>query len=168
MQFTIRHTFESDPDTFWNKLFFDDDYNRALCQDHLQFSLYRVLSFVREENGVIRRRLEIAPRVEIPTAIKKALGDSANYVEDGSFDPAAGIWRFVVIPHIASNKIKTEGTLWVETRGERKIERICNINTEVKIFGIGKLLEDLIEKQTRASYDQAATFTHGWIRERGL
>ena len=30
------------------------------------------------------------------------------------------------------------------------------------------MLESLIEKQTRQSYDQAAAFTNRWIQEKGL
>jgi hypothetical protein len=168
MQFTVKHNLETDSDTFWDKIFFDDEYNRSLFLDYLRFSDYRVLSLEREDNGTIRRRLEIAPRVEIPKAIKKVLGDSANYVEEGSFDPIAKKWNFVVIPHVASNKIKTRGELWVEARGEKRVERICVINTEVKVFGIGRLVEEIIEKQTRSSYDQAAVFTNKWIRDKGF
>ncbi len=168
MQFTVKHSIETDPDTFWDKIFFDDEYNRALFLDYLRFSEYRVLSFEREDDGTIRRRLEIAPRVEIPKAIKKVLGDSANYVEEGSFDPIAKKWIFVIIPHVASNKIKTRGELRAEARGEKRFERICVINTEVKVFGVGRLVEEMIEKQTRSSYDQAAVFTNKWIRDKGL
>jgi hypothetical protein len=168
MQFTVKHNLETDSDTFWDKIFFDDEYNRSLFLDYLRFSDYRVLSLEREDNGTIRRRLEIAPRVEIPKAIKKVLGDSANYVEEGSFDPIAKKWNFVVIPHVASNKIKTHGEMWVEARGEKRVERICVINTEVKVFGIGRLVEEIIEKQTRSSYDQAAVFTNKWIRDKGF
>ena len=168
MQFTVKHRFETDSDTFWNKIFFDDDYNRSLWLDYLKFSDYRILSFEREDNGTIRRRLEVAPRVEIPKAIKKVLGDSANYVEEGSFDPDNKKWHFVVIPHVASNKIKTRGELWVEPIGEKRIERICVVNTEVKVFGVGRLVEEMIEKQTRTSYDQASVFTNKWISDKGF
>jgi hypothetical protein len=168
MKFTIRHTFSTDADTYWNQIFFDEEYNRSLCLDYLKFSLFRVLSFSKENDGTIMRRLEIAPRVEIPGAIKKVLGDSANYVEEGTFDPVARRWNFNVIPHVASNKIKTRGEMWLEARGDKRVERTCVINTEVKVFGIGKMIEELIEKQTRASYDEAAVFTEKWIRDKGL
>lgn len=168
MQFTVRHIYETDSDTHWNKIFFDEEYNRALFLDHLKFTECRILSFKREDDGTIRRRLEIAPRVEIPKAIKKVLGDSANYVEEGSFDPINKKWNFAIIPHVASKKIETRGELWIEARGEKRVERICVVNTEVKVFGIGKLVEEMIEKQTRASYDQAAAFTNKWINEKGL
>jgi len=168
MHFTVKHRFETDSDTFWNKIFFDDDYNRALWLDHLKFSDFRILSFEREDNGTIRRRVEVAPRVEIPKAIKKVLGDSANYIEEGSFNSVDKKWRFVVIPHVASNKIKTHGELWVEPVGEKRIERICVVNTEVKVFGVGRLVEEIIEKQTRTSYDQASVFTNKWISDKGF
>jgi hypothetical protein len=73
-----------------------------------------------------------------------------------------------VIPHVASSKIQTDGELWVEERGEKKVERIVRVDNRVKVFGVGRLVEELIEKQTRDNYDKAATFTNQWIREKGL
>ena len=34
MRYQIRHTFKTDADTFWNKVFFDTEYNSALFEKH--------------------------------------------------------------------------------------------------------------------------------------
>jgi hypothetical protein len=168
MQFTIRHTIDTDADTFWDRIFFDEEFNRALCADYLRFEVFRVLSFNREDSGVITRRIENQPRAEIPRVVKKALGDSTGFVEEGRFDPERRRWVFRVIPHVASSKIQTTGELWVEERGEKKAERVVTVDNRVKVFGVGRLVEELIEKQTRDNYDKAAAFTNRWIREKGL
>ncbi len=168
MRFTIKHLIETDADVFWDRIFFDEEFTRALCVDHLRFSVFRVLSFEKRADGVITRRIENAPPVEVPKVVKKVLGDTVKFVEDGRFDPQAKKRHFRVIPAVASDKILTSGELWVEPRGDKRVERFCAIQTQVKIFGIGKIVEDLIEKQTRANYDQAAVFTNRWIREKGM
>lgn len=168
MQFTIKHRFKTDVEVFWDKVFFDEEYNRSLFVDYLNFSVFNVLSFEKHSNGVIQRRLELAPKVEVPKAVKRVLGSSVNYIEEGKFDPDAKSWMFKIHPQMGSQTIKTHGKLWTEPCGDRELERICSINTEVKIFGIGRMVEEMIEKQTRVSYDRAAEFTDQWIRDRGL
>lgn len=168
MQYTVRHTFNTDVDTFWDKVFFDEEFNRALFLEHLRFHHYKVLSFERDPDGAVRRKLDCAPPVEIPAVAKKVIGDATSYVEDGRFDPKAKKWHFNVIPAMGADKVKTSGQFWVEPRGDKKCERIATMDTTVSVFGVGKVVEAFIEKQTRGVYDQAAAFTNQWIQKHGL
>ena len=168
MRFTINHLIDTDEETFWQKIFFDEPFNRELCLGHLGFEVFRVLEMKREQNGVITRRIQNQPPAEIPGPVKKALGDSTSFVEEGRFDPASRKWRFKVIPAVAPDRIRTDGLLWVEPRGPKRVERIIEVETTVKVFGLGRLVEELIARQTRESYDRAAVFTNRWIREKGL
>ena len=168
MRFTIKNLLETDADTFWNKIFFDEAFNQALCVGHLKFRTFRTLELKREPNGVVIRRTENSPAAEVPKIIAKVLGDTVSYVEEGRFDPTSKRWSFSAIPAVASNKIRSVGEIWVETRGEKRIERFVEVDIQVKIFGIGSMVEQLIEKQSRELYDQAGHFTNQWIREKGL
>lgn len=168
MRFTIRHTFDIDEDTFWGKLFFDPAYNEALFQDYLKFNVYRVLELDHRDDGTVIRRTECAPPVEVPAAARKVIGDTTSYVEEGRFDPKTKRFTVQVLPKVGGDKIKTQVTMWVEPRGDKKIERIAEVDNSVKVFGVGKLIEGFIEKQTRGTYDSAADFTKRWIAEKGL
>jgi hypothetical protein len=168
VRYTIRHTFKIDADTFWNKLFFDPAYNDALFAQHLRFPTYRVLELEHKPDGSVHRRVECAPPTEIPAVAKKVVGDSTSYVEDGRFDPKTQRFTVQVTPKIGADKIKTQVTLWVEARGPKQIERLVEVDNTVKVFGVGKVLEAFIEKQTRATYDTAAAFTADWIAKQGL
>jgi len=168
MRFTLKHLIETDAETFWNKLFFDEEFNRSLCSGHLKFRTFRTLDLKREPNGVITRRTENSPAADVPKIIAKALGDTVSYIEEGRFDPTSKKWSFSAIPGVAANKIHSVGELWVETRGDKRIERFVEIDIQVKIFGIGSLVEQLIEKNSRELYGKAADFTNQWIREKGL
>ena len=168
MRYTIRHTFNTDADTFWGKIFFDPDYNETLFLKHLGFSQYKLLSLDKQPDGAVTRRVECAPKAEIPVAVKKVIGDSASYTETGHFDPKTGRFSVEVQPRMAADRIKTRVTMWVEPRGDKKIERVVEVDTTVKVFGVGGMIEKLIEQQTRASYDAAATFTNQWIADKGL
>jgi hypothetical protein len=168
VRYTIKHTFNTDVDSFWDKLFFDPDYNQALFEGHLKFNNYRVLQLERGSDGSVHRRVECAPPIELPAVAKKAIGDSTSYVEDGRFDPKSRRFSVEVTPRVGGDKIKTHVTMWAEARGDKRIERIVEVDNSVNIFGIGKILEAFVEKQMRATYDEAAAFTNRWIAERGL
>ena len=113
MRYTIRHTFNTDADTFWGKLFFDPAYNEALFKQHLKFNFYKVLELQHAPDGSVHRRVECAPPVEVPASgtraektsvMTQALADAfatgiADHPEDwhmlqrlwlADLDPAAG------------------------------------------------------------------------------
>ena len=168
MRYTIKHVFNTDADTFWGKIFFDPAYNETLFKQHLKFSIYRVLELTTNPDGCVHRRVECAPPFELPAAAKKIFGDSAGYVEDGRFDPKARRFEVDVHPKVAADKVQTHVTMWTQPLGDKRIERVVEVDSTVKVFGVGKILEAFIEKQTRASYDAAAEFTNQWIADKGL
>lgn len=168
MRYTIKHIFNTDIDTFWDKIFFDREYNDTLFKQHLGFTVYDVLELEKKDDGSVTRRVRGVPKAEIPAAVKKVLGDSAGYTEVGRFDPKARRFHVEVIPNTAADKIKTKLAMWVEPRGDEKVERFVEVDNQVKIFGVGKMVESVIEKQTRDNYGRAADFTNKWIADKGL
>lgn len=168
MRFTIRHTFATDADTFWNQVFFDEAYNKELFEGFLHFPLYKILQLDKQADGTILRRIEAAPPVEIPAVARKVIGDSTSYIEEGRFDPNTKTFRVNVTPKVGGDRIKTTIAIRCEPRGDKRVERIADVDNQVKVFGVGKVIEAFIEKQTRDSYDASAEFTHRWISERGL
>ncbi|MDD9945520.1 MAG: DUF2505 family protein [Myxococcales bacterium] len=167
MRYRISHMIETDPQTFW-EVFFDEAYNRALSIDHLGFSRYDVLSFERHDDGRITKRIEAAPEVELPGPVKKAFGHVTSYIEAGTFDPSTSRYVVDVIPSAAADKIKTKIEIWIEPRGDKRVERMVEVDNTVKIFGVGKLVEKFLEQQTREAYSLAAEFTNRWIAEKNL
>lgn len=164
MTYEIRDSFDCDVATFW-RIFFDSEYSEKLYRGHLKFDVFEIVSLEKDSAGNIKRRTRQAPRVEIPAVAKKVIGDSAGFTEDGRFDAAKQRWTFTVTPATAADKVQTTGEMWCESRGDGRIERITRIDTKVKIFGIGGVVETFIEKTTRTLYGQAAEFTRNWIRD---
>lgn len=168
MRYTIKHTIETDVDTFWTKLFFDADFTRAMFVEGLHFITYNVLEEVRSPNGVISKLVECAPKIELPAPARKIFGNTAGYTEIGRYDPTQRKYFADVVPKVAADKIKTTSETWVEPRGDKRCERLVTVDTTVKVFGLGTILEGFIEQQTRDQYAKAAEFTNRWIREKGL
>lgn len=168
MKFTIRHTLETDKKTYWDRVFFDPDFNRRLYRDALGFGAFEVLSETGAPGEARTRRMRTEPKSEAPAVVKKLLGDGISYIEDGRWDPETGVWTYQITTSRLSDKMRIGGRFWVEPRGEKKIERLCECDVEVKIALVGGAVEGFIEKTTRESYDAAARFTNQFIREKQL
>lgn len=167
MRYVITHSIDTDEQTFWD-LFFDDEFNDALFIGHLKFKAHRVLSFERQPDGRITKRTEAAPAVELPSTVKKVVGDVTSYVEAGEFDPSTRRYTVDVTPGAAADKVKTRVQIWVEARGDKRVDRYVEVDNTVRIFGVGKVVEKFIEQQTRDTYTHVAEFTNRWIKEKGL
>lgn len=170
VHYTIKHIIETDLDTFW-KLFFDDEFNKTLY-DHLGFTTWRVIESRKDPDGVIHRRVDCTPKIELPAAARKILGSTAGYTEIGRFDPKLRKYSVDVQPHVAADKIKTKTEITAEAlpdaNGKKRVERIVHTDTTVKVFGLGSILEGFIEQQTRDLYAKAADFQNRYMREKGL
>jgi hypothetical protein len=165
---TLKHLFDTDEATFWPKVFFDREYNHRLYHEALRYKRWELLEQREEPGGAIVRRATMEPAFEVPALLKKAIGDGISYTEEGRFDPATRRWRYTITPNRMADKLTTRGEYWVEARGAKQIERICTVDLEAKIFGVGGALESFIEKQTREAYDTTMRFTNAFIREKGL
>jgi hypothetical protein len=105
------------------------------------------------------------PKADAPAAVRKVLGDSLSYVEEGVLDPKTGRYKYTITPSKLANKVSIKGELWVEPRGEKRCERIVDVSISVDVFGVGRLIENFVEKTTRDSYDKASDWTRKWLRE---
>jgi hypothetical protein len=164
-KFTIRHTFDCDPETFMTKTFRSQSFNKDLYIKGLEFKGYDILEDKEDADGKLHRRVRTEPKADAPAAVRKVLGDSLSYVEEGVLDPKTGRYKYTITPSKLANKVSIKGELWVEPRGEKRCERIVDVSISVDVFGVGRLIENFVEKTTRDSYDKASDWTRKWLRE---
>jgi hypothetical protein len=167
MKFTCSNIFNCDAETYWTKVFFDADYNTGLYMEGLNFKGFELLEVTGEPGGDRTRRIRTEPRTQTPAVIEKLIGGSITYTESGRLDAKSGKWKFEITTSKLSDKISIGGTLWVEPRGDKKIERFCETNIEVKIFGVGGTIEKFVADTTRESYDKTERFTNEWLKKKG-
>lgn len=168
MKFTCRNLFNTDADTYWTKIFFDPEYNRGLYVDALQFKKWELQALTGEPGQARTRRQLLEPKSDAPAVIQKLVGGSLSYVEEGKFDPQSRIWTYQIQLSKLADKVTIGGKFWVEARGDKRIERICDVDLNVNIFGVGGVVEKFIEKETRDSYEKATAYTNAWIAKHGL
>ena len=165
---TLRHEIDTDEDTFWTKIVFDEAFNKKLFEGALKFPGWKVLDS-KEDDSKIVRRIQVDPPVgDLPGPVKKVIGDRLAYTEEGTFDKAAKRYSFKVTPSTMAEKTKVSGELWVEKIGDKKIRRLCRISVEVKVFMVGGMVEDRIMQDLRSSYDNSTAYTNQYIKESGL
>jgi len=160
--FTMRHELECDETRFW-KLLFDAEFNEALFKA-LEFPQWKLLDSKETDTEIIRH-VKAQPKMDAPAAVVKLLGSSFGYDEEGRFDKAKKTLKFVIKPNVMTDKLRNEGHVSTEPRGEGKITRVVTITAEAKVFGLGGMIESSFEKSFRTGWQQSADFINKWVKE---
>jgi hypothetical protein len=163
----IRHDLDFSGEDYWEKAVLIPEYNQRLYAECLKFPRFE-LKEQREEGNLVHRRILIEPPLGgLPGPAKKVLGDKLSYVEEGTYDRKTLRYTFKVTPSTLSDKVKVEGEMWCEPRGEGKCTRHVRVNVDVKVFMVGSMIEDKIAADMRDSYTKAIPFTADWLKSRG-
>jgi hypothetical protein len=163
----IVQTFPCKAATF-QRLFLGEDYNKALFEGHLHFPLWKVSS-ERVDGARTYRSIEVEPYVpDLPAVIRKVVGDNLRYREEAYFDAETGKYHVRVVPNRMADKIFVSGIQSVEEAGPNSCRRIFDADVEVKIFGVGNLIEKKIVHDLTKSYDVGGKFTEKYLAEQGL
>jgi hypothetical protein len=161
--FELRHEINCNEETFW-RIFLDKSFNEELFRKQMGFPMFNIVS-QNETDTTATRQVKATPKMDMPGPVKKVLGDSFSYTEDGTLDKKTKQWKFKITPSSMADKIKNEGTMRIEANGENKIRRIANITIEAKIFMIGGMIEDNARKALEDGWNKAATFMNQWIKD---
>ena len=160
--FTMRHDLDCTPETFW-KLFFEKDFNEQLFKA-LEFPMWKLVE-TKETDTEIIRIVKATPKMEAPAAVQKLLGSSFGYDEEGRFNKATKTHKFIIKPNTLTEKLRNEGTVNCEPRGEGKSTRVVTIIAEAKVFGLGGVIEGSFEKSFRVGWQKSAEFINKWVKD---
>ena len=165
---TLDHEIETDEETFWSKIVFDEAFNKKLYVDELKFPGWNLVTS-KEDDVKITRRVQVDPPVVgVPAPVKKVLGDRFSYAEEGTFDKKTKRYSFKVTPSTMAEKSKISGEMWTEKSGDKKVIRHAKMHVEVKVMLVGGMVEERIISDLRQSYDKGTTFTNDYIKKNGL
>jgi Protein of unknown function (DUF2505) len=156
---SLTHVVDCDIDTFWS-VFLDAEYNKKLYLEGLGFK-----SFEPIELTATSRRMKGVPKMNVPGAVAKLLGDSFGYEENGTLDKATNTYTWKMTPNTMVDKLFTKGSVKIEAAGEGKVRRTSSVSIEAKMFGVGGLLESTAEGEMRASMEKEAAFMNRWVKK---
>jgi hypothetical protein len=167
-EFRVEHTFNCSEETFWSKILFDADYNRRLFLERLKFAGWKETKN-EERDGKVHRVVEAIPPIgDLPSALKSVVGEGAGYEEKGVLDRASNRYTAEVTPNRLADKISVRVELSTVADGPNRCKRIAKGSVNVKIFGVGGLLEKKMIADLEKSYTKSAEFTNEFVKEKNL
>ncbi|MBX7083970.1 MAG: DUF2505 domain-containing protein [Nannocystaceae bacterium] len=162
IEFTLLHDFDVTPAQFW-ALYLDPAFTRTLLLEGLGFGTAEIEPVV-DRDGKRSRSMRVQPKLELPAAVAKVLGPKLGYTETGRLDVARSEWSYEIAMSVLTERIRLGGRMKVEPLGERRCHRTSVLWVEVRILGVGGLIEKAAEKNMRDGWEKAAVWVADWIR----
>jgi hypothetical protein len=164
----LRHEIFCTEEDYWAKCVWTREFNEGLYLKTLGFPRYEVQADT--ENGTTRSRKTLIepPVAGLPAPLKKAMGDTLSYVEEATFDKTKRVYAFKVVPSVFADKTKVWGNLYCENWNGKSFTRVSKINVEVKVFGIGGMVESRIMEDLKRSYDVGEKWTNDFAKAGGF
>ena len=160
MKFRVEHIIKNITLAGYEKLYFDEPFNIALCE---AVKLRRGKASLEIHDGRLKRAVVVGPERELPGPIAKIVGaDHVEYTEHVDYRMGShhGTWH--TVPSFMANKVESSGTFSFRDV-PTGVMRIVEGEVNVKIFGLGSVIEKFIISDVEKSYGQAAAFTQDWI-----
>lgn len=146
-------------DAFWASFLDSAFVVRAFTA--IGFVSYEIIE-LREEPARLLRRADARPAIDAPAVVQKVLGPRFGYVEEGQFERATKTWIWSARPSTLADRSRMEGRLLVEPLSQGARPEGCRTTfeatIEVKMLGLGGLVESAIEKSIRTSWTRFGTF----------
>lgn len=161
IEFTLRHPLDCTPERHW-ALFWDPEWTRTLIVDGLGFFSCDVRP-VRQEGTVRHRDMMVTPKLDIPAPVAKILGPKLGYTERGKYDEPKEQWSYQMVLNVLADKILIGGDVTIEPLGTDRCTRVSKMWVEVKIFGVGGMIEKAAEKNMRDGWERSAQWINGWL-----
>jgi hypothetical protein len=122
----------------------------------------RIESELQLENGHIERRIFMAPDVVLPSPLKKMAGHAQiAYTEVSVYNPATCTAKYHV-ESAAQKVISVTGQVVFIPDGAG-VRRQIQGHVNVRLLGVGHLVERLIATETQKRYDAVHSFTQDYI-----
>ena len=157
----LSHEVNCTPETFW-RLYFDPQFTAELLREAIKVDEFKIVKFEENEREIVRVTTG-KPRINAPAAIQKVIGGNFSYTEEVRFDKQAQTVRSKLSLSTFTDKVRNECTIRLEPIGSDRVRRIADAEIEVKIFGMGGMMESAMEKQMQEGWTAGAEFTNRWI-----
>ncbi|MCA9709173.1 MAG: DUF2505 family protein [Myxococcales bacterium] len=161
IEFTLRHPLDCTPARHW-EMFFDPEWTRTLIIDGLGFRTCDVQP-VRQEGTTRLRDMSVTPKIDVPGPVARLLGDKLGYTEKGKYDETAQRWTYQLVLNVLTEKIRMGGEVTLEPLGTERCTRVSKMWVDVKIFGLGGMVEKAAEKNMRDGWNRSAEWINGWL-----
>jgi hypothetical protein len=155
------HEIHCSPERMW-ELFFDNEFNVEMYEQGLGFPSCKILE--RTDDGeVLHRRMVMIPKLEMPKAVAKLVGDKVGFEEIGDWTRKQGVFRWRLLLAAFGDKVRVEGEMRLVANGEGHCRRVVDFEVEAKMFGVGKLIEKTAAENTIDGWTKSAKWINGYL-----
>ncbi len=166
--FRTDNVLDCSQETYWDKVFLDDEYNRRLFFDELHFVEWKELDR-KADDEVVKRVVKATPYVgELPGALKAVLGDGVGYEERGTLQRKAHRYEADAIPNRMADKVSVKVTMSTTATPDGRCRLVVEGSVSARVFAIGGLLEQRMVSDLRRSYEKGAALANKFVAEKGL
>lgn len=158
----MHHTIQCPPAEFW-ALYHDKAFTERLHLEGLGSTSVEILQQKGTPGKAFERRMRWGQRPDMPGPVRKIFGEEVVTTEDGAFDPATGIWSFTLVPGTMADKTKMSGTMSLTDNGDGTSDQEFTLEAKVSIFGVGGLVEKVIERQAKETQARSAAFVNAHL-----
>jgi hypothetical protein len=170
MRSIISHILPTDASIFWENVFFDQEFTQRMYSDVLGMGDVEMLAQTGSTRKRMTRRLRCSKGMEMFAALAKRMGAGFSIIEEGTFSVdknGHGLWKFEVIPSSCAEKVSLTGVLGVKRVRPGWIESKFVIDCNVKILGLGSMVERLMARAVKENFGKVAVFAEDFIQEKG-
>jgi hypothetical protein len=156
MKLTLTSEWDCTPDAFW-ALYFDLDFVIRLHLEGLGSTSAEVISQEGDLTSGLTRELRYGQRPNAPGPVRKIFGDEIISTEVTVFDPGTSTATFTLTPGTMADKTRLAGSIVLTSAGGVTTETF-SLEAQVKIFGVGPVVERFIDHQTREIQERSVAF----------
>lgn len=163
LEFTVRHPLLCAVDRYW-RLFLSPEFSREMMLG-LGFSRIEIGPLVRDPKRPRQqtRSMKVTPKLDLPGPVVRAIGDRLSYEEHGTYDEDARRWTFRERMSVLPERILIGGSIRVEASPSGRCRRVSDLWVDVKIFGVGGLIERAAEANLRDGFRRSALWFNRWL-----
>jgi hypothetical protein len=172
------HECDCSEETFWAKINFDEEFNRRLFVDELDFERWSMLS-LEENESELRWLVEAAARVNprVPETFRRFLRHGLSYRETDVFEKKARRCRTFIVPL----SMRRRFSITIDSQTVSLGANRCRVEYTIKVvaslfaslggnsaFGISRVIEEEILRQFMEGFEVRAALTKRFIAEKSL
>lgn len=163
MKFRTEATFRGINLKDFEALYFNEDFNQAMCE---RVNLSRTVVKLERDDEKLHRILRIGPDRELPGPVKKVLRtERLEYEERLQYRWGSYEAQWETIPSVMASKVDARGRILFQDAKDGVL-RVSEGEINVKLLGVGGMIEKLVVADVEKSFKDAADFTQKWIDER--
>lgn len=158
---TLDHELHCTPERIW-PLYFEDAFNVEMYERGLGFPSCKIVER-RDEGDKLFRRMQMTPKLEMPKAVTKIVGDRVGYEETGEWVRSEGAYHWRLLLAAFGDKLRVAGTMRFVAHGDGHCRRLVEFEVDAKMFGIGKLVEKTAAQNTIEGWHNSAKWINDYL-----